>query len=153
MGPSFENYASEDHYVSEQNPPTVSCSAASPSGGLACAIAALAERQQVTTGEASFSSNSMPNCSQICSSSRTEQESSHYHHHPSTVGGPSHNCGMEKHQNEEEEDSRHHQNVVPEASVTGPIVPENFEEQMMLAMAVSLTEARVPPGVMWRKAS
>lgn len=35
---------------------------------------------------------------------------------------------------------------------TSSIVPENFEEQMMLAMAVSLAEASArssPPGVAW----
>lgn len=37
-------------------------------------------------------------------------------------------------------------------SVAGPIVPESFEEQMMLAMAVSLAEARArtnAQGVAW----
>lgn len=36
--------------------------------------------------------------------------------------------------------------------VTGSIIPESFEEQMMLAMAVSLAEARArtsTPGVAW----
>lgn len=85
--------------------------------------------------------------------------------------GPSHNCGMTNEEewslesgmtegegtrsyqqsgrdspNGDDEESSHPQTVL---AASGLIVPESYEEQMMLAMAVSLAEARVPPGVTW----
>ncbi|KAG9448047.1 hypothetical protein H6P81_014175 [Aristolochia fimbriata] len=157
----------------------------SPSGGLACAIAALAERQQLdgdpSTSVASYDISapvgSMPlghervgvsyppeNWIEVSPDSgravvgREENEWTLDHGSEVAEAGTSYassdvtleaggpevggtalplNDGGEEHF---------------QAPISGPVLPESFEEQMMLAMAVSLAEARARPnsqGVAW----
>ncbi|KAK4398237.1 hypothetical protein Sango_1299200 [Sesamum angolense] len=157
-------------------------SSSSPSGGLACAIAALAERQQ-TSGETSnnyggdVSISNMPGCSRY--SDRDEQESeNHFPAQSAVVVSPDSPLAMTRdagewvdHRTEvaevgtsyggsDEFDDAISPAALPQQDenqcslqpVTSPIIPESFEEQMMLAMAVSLAEARArtsTPGVAW----
>ena len=150
-----------------------SSSSSSPSGGLACAIAALAERQQ-TGGESSTSYSEAIGRTRF--SNREDQVTENY----SPAGGsievsPDRRLAMSRDDGEWTVD---HGSEVAEVgtsyagseaaenaafpqqdeieggfqNVTGPIVPESFEEQMMLAMAVSLAEARArasSPEVAW----
>ncbi|XVF18333.1 hypothetical protein REPUB_Repub11eG0012500 [Reevesia pubescens] len=177
-------YVSGDRYISPAMV-TVAGSSSSPSGGLACAIAALAERQQMS-GESSFNHNeNMPAFNMLPSSSRfynrLDQVSENYPPAESPVDMPA-DGGMTPARDEGEWGIDHGSEVAePETSyassdvtedaggistipqqdeirgsfrnVPGPIVPESYEEQMMLAMAVSLAEARAMtsgPGVSWQ---
>lgn len=179
-----EQYASEDHYVSQATASSVG-SASSPSGGLACAIAALAERQQ-TSGESSFSHNTtmstynvLPNCGQFYQTAVQDSDS-----YAAPEGGTelAHGGGIPM-AREDGEWNMDRGSVVAEAGTSyassdspedaggisalsqsnevdagfqnlpAPIIPESFEEQMMLAMAISLAEARAMtsgPGVAWQ---
>ncbi|KAK7324439.1 hypothetical protein VNO77_27986 [Canavalia gladiata] len=167
-------YVADGRYVSSvMGPPTGSSS--SPSGGLACAIAALAERQQMA-GESSMSSNNenMSSFNMLPGSrrfyNRLGRDMVNY---PPTDNlnevPPEDAVAMTR--NHSEWDTDHGAQVTVTAtsyansvaaedhgelsslaqsddidgnlqSATDPIVPESFEEQMMLAMAVSLAEAR-----------
>lgn len=166
---------------------TVAGSSSSPSGGLACAIAALAERQQVG-GESSLDHNgnmpafNMLHSSSICSRfyNRLDQGAENYPPADSPVDMPV-DGGMTPLRNEGEWVVDHGSEVaeagtsyassdvtedaggistMPQDEIRGsfhnapgPIVPESYEEQMMLAMAVSLAEARAVtsgPGVSWQ---
>ncbi|KAF7836532.1 E3 ubiquitin-protein ligase DA2L [Senna tora] len=170
-------YEMDDHYVSSAMGPQTG-SSSSPSGGLACAIAALAERQQMG-GESSTSSTegslSSLNMLQGANSfyNRLGGESVSY---PPTDNinemPPEGTLAMTRVHNEW--DMNHGPQMAEAAgsytscsgaadgnrltcspqpgddiegslennATTEPIVPESFEEQMMLAMAVSLAEAR-----------
>lgn len=166
-------YVMDDHYVSSAMAPQTG-SLSSPSGGLACAIAALAERQQ-TGGESSTSTTD----GNISSFNILQGANRFYNRlgrepvsYPPTddisevpLGG-----ALAMNRSNGEWDMDHRPQVAESASSytssvaadgsrlpslpqpddiegslengTDPIVPESFEEQMMLAMAVSLAEAR-----------
>ncbi|KAH6780803.1 RING/U-box superfamily protein [Perilla frutescens var. hirtella] len=156
-------------------------SSSSPSGGLACAIAALAERQQ-TSGETPTNYGGDISGYNVLGSSRYSngegQEAENYFPAESgTVASPDSQLAMTgdagewaDHQSEMAEVGTSYggsdefcdaigpavpqedENQCSVQPVTGPIVPESFEEQMMLAMAVSLAEARArtsTTGVAW----
>lgn len=188
-----ERYVIEDRYVSPAMASIVgssssSSSSPSPSGGLACAIAALAERQQMG-GESSINSegNGGTQFSMTPGNgrfySRVEGEVENYPPTVSSSGtGISLNCQMDLTRDDREwnvdhgsevaeagtsyassdatEDASSISAVPPPDQVDGslqnvpqPIIPESFEEQMMLAMAVSLAEAQAitsGPGVSWQ---
>ncbi|XVE63251.1 hypothetical protein DITRI_Ditri07aG0004900 [Diplodiscus trichospermus] len=178
-------YVSEDRYIG----PTMaavagSSSSSSPSGGLACAIAALAERQQLV-GESSLNHNghmpaiNMPSSSRFYD--RLDRVADNYPPSENLVDMPA-DVGMTPERDEGEWDIDHGPEVaeagtsyassdvtedaggistIPQQdeirsnfhNVPGPIIPESYEEQMMLAMAVSLAEARAMtsgPGVSWQ---
>ncbi|CAL0326461.1 unnamed protein product [Lupinus luteus] len=151
-------------------------SSSSPSGGLACAIAALAERQQ-TAGESSMSSSS-----ENTTSLNMLQGSRRFYNRlrrdmvsyppidnlnevqpdDSVAMARGHSeWSMEHRPQVDETATSYESSVVAAADIvelsslpqsneidgslqcaTNPIIPETFEEQMMLAMAVSLAEAR-----------
>ncbi|XP_073028264.1 E3 ubiquitin-protein ligase DA2L-like isoform X4 [Primulina eburnea] len=178
-----EEYIADDHSSSSLAAMApISISSSSPSGGLACAIAALAERQQIS-GETSsnyagsMSTYSMPSSSRYLNREVRESES-YFPAENMIVASPDNHLAMTgdtgewvDHRSEmaevgtsyggsdEFDDAMRHgeppqqdENQDSFQPVTGTIVPESFEEQMMLAMAVSLAEARArtsPPGVTW----
>ncbi|KAL0443683.1 UNVERIFIED_CONTAM: E3 ubiquitin-protein ligase GW2, partial [Sesamum latifolium] len=182
--PPNSNAAQSEEYVVEDRSSLAiaGSSSAFPSGGLACAIAALAERQQMS-GETSnnyggdVSMYNMPGYSRY--SNRDEQESENYFPAQSAVvvspDSPLAMTGDARewvdHRSEvaevgtsyggsDEFDDAMNPAVLPQQDenqcslqpVTGQIIPESFEEQMMLAMAFSLAEARArtsTPGVAW----
>ncbi|KAG6395607.1 hypothetical protein SASPL_141730 [Salvia splendens] len=156
-------------------------SSSSPSGGLACAIAALAERQQVSGGTPTSYGGDISGYN-VSGSSRYSngegQESENYFPAESgTMVSPDSQLAMTgdagewaDHRSQMAEvgtsyggsdefgdvgspsvpqEDENHNRVQP---VAGSVIPESFEEQMMLAMAVSLAEARArtsTPGVAW----
>lgn len=175
-----------DRYVSSSAMAASAESSSSPSGGLACAIAALAERQQ-TGGESSTSRtgstsafNTLPGSNRI--SSWVEQDAENYSVGESSSevapncsmavtrdGDWSVDCGSEVAEAGTSYASSdaatvdagggmtalmpHDENESRFQNAPGHIVPESFEEQMMLAMAVSLAEARSTTssqGVAWQ---
>jgi hypothetical protein len=186
-----ERYVTEDRYVSPAMASIVgstSSSSSSPSGGLACAIAALAERQQMggessinPDGNAGSQFSMVPGTGRFYN--RVEGEVENY---PLAVSssdtGTSLNCQMALTRDDREWNVDHGSEVAeagtsyassdatedagsisalpPPDQVDGslqnvpqPIIPESFEEQMMLAMAVSLAEAQAitsGPGVSWQ---
>ncbi|KAL6506917.1 hypothetical protein OROHE_022354 [Orobanche hederae] len=147
-------------------------SSSSPSGGLACAIAALAERQQVNGGETSNSYGA-----EMSTYNRADRETENYFPAESSIV-VSHDSQLEmaadngewldrsRSEMAEAETSyggsdefddaispgaaQQDENQCMLQPVGGPFVPESFEEQMMLAMAVSLAEARARTGVAWQ---
>ncbi|KAG5117673.1 hypothetical protein JHK84_043786 [Glycine max] len=171
------HYVADGRYVSSASsitgPPTGSSS--SPSGGLACAIAALAERQQMA-GESSMSitDENMPSFNTLPGSrrfyNRLGRDMAYYppaenlneepldeavamtrshgewdtdHGTPLTETATSYTNSVTA------EDRGELSSLLRSDDIDGslqsapePIVPESFEEQMMLAMAVSLAEAR-----------
>jgi len=168
------HYVADGRYVSStMGPPTGSSS--SPSGGLACAIAALAERQQMA-GESSMSFTN-----ENMSSFNTPQGSRRFynrlgrdmasyppadnlneeppddpvamtrsHSEWDTDHGTQMTIQATSYTNSVAADDRGELSSFPRSddidgspqSATEPIIPDSFEEQMMLAMAVSLAEAR-----------
>ncbi|KAL3613726.1 E3 ubiquitin-protein ligase da2 [Castilleja foliolosa] len=170
-----EEYIVEDRSSSSLIPaPTPGPSSSSPSGGLACAIAALAERQQ-TNIETSNDNNyeiSTYNNNNINHDEDREAEN-YFLAESGIVVSPDSQVAMngewldrrsemaevgtsyggsdkfdDAMSPNEDEGMGGLQNVGP-----GPIVPETFEEQMMLAMAVSLAEAGArtnTTGVAWQ---
>ncbi|XP_007022166.2 PREDICTED: uncharacterized protein LOC18594526 [Theobroma cacao] len=181
---SSGQYVSGDRYISPAMT-TVAGSSTSPSGGLACAIAALAERQQMS-GESSLNHNGdIPSFNMLCSGSRlynrVDRVVENYPPAESPVDMPA-DGGMTPTRDEGEWGVDHGSEVAEAGTsyassdvtedaggicaisqqddirgsfhnVPGPIVPESYEEQMMLAMAVSLAEARAMtsgPGVSWQ---
>ncbi|KAL1064032.1 hypothetical protein V6Z11_D13G183400 [Gossypium hirsutum] len=187
------HYVSGDGYVLPSTT-TVAGSSSSPSGGLACAIAALAERQQMG-GESSLNHDGsmqafdmLPNSSSSSSSSssrrfynnRLHQVGENYPPAESPVGdggmtpgsdegkwGINHElevaeAGTSYASSDVIEDSGGISAIPQEDEIRGsfqsvagpgPMVPESYEEQMMLAMAVSLAEARTmtsDPGLSWQ---
>ncbi|KAA3486634.1 protein sip5-like isoform X1 [Gossypium australe] len=183
---SSVHYVSGDGYVLPSTT-TVAGSSSSPSGGLACAIAALAERQQMG-GESSVNHDgSMQAFDMLPSSSsrrfynnRLHQVGENYPPAESPVGdggmtpgsdegkwGINHElevaeAGTSYASSDVTEDSGGISAIPQEDEIRGsfqsvagpgPMVPESYEEQMMLAMAVSLAEARAMtsgPGLSWQ---
>nr|GMC72646.1 E3 ubiquitin-protein ligase DA2L-like isoform X1 [Ipomoea batatas] len=179
-----EQYTTEDRCAAMTS---AGGSSPTPSGGLACAIAALAERQQMSGESSNSYGGDKSSCDEYQASGRfpnraVDQEHQDYHpplerhtglslesqiaidsddrewadHDGSVVAeaGTSY-----AHSNEMDEVARQPL-YPPEGEIensfqhtsSAPIVPESFEEQMMLAMAVSLAEARArtsTPGVAW----
>ena len=162
----FRQYVSEeDHSYAEPATPS------SSSGGLPCAISALAEQRQQMVGESSnhnhnvnVSSYSMlpGNCDSYYDIEQETDDIEHHHHH---------------HQHHHQQHNYYHGNT--EMGETGSsssymngsesfhnfplppppplvIAPESFEEQMMMAMAVSLAEVHAttttsaPTEVTWQ---
>ncbi|CAJ1957874.1 unnamed protein product [Sphenostylis stenocarpa] len=167
-------HIADGRYVSSATgPPTGSSS--SPSGGLACAIAALAERQQMA-GESSmsFTNENMSSFNTLQGSrrfyNRLGREMASYtpadnlNEEPPDDTVAMTRCDSEwdtdhgtqmtepatSYTNSVAADDRGELSSLPQSddidgslhSATEPIIPESFEEQMMLAMAVSLAEAR-----------
>ncbi|XP_019159380.1 PREDICTED: uncharacterized protein LOC109156050 isoform X2 [Ipomoea nil] len=162
--PGYRVLAPPEQYVSHDNHASSMASAggssSSPSGGLACAIAALAERQQM--GKESSSSysggvSSSYNHHSACSRSpdrAVQEENEDYPQSEMPMDGEdrewadngssrgeagtgyaaSDDVGQDPPRGETERDGFQ--------PVSGPIVPESFEEQMMLAMAVSLADSQ-----------
>ncbi|CAN1179182.1 E3 ubiquitin-protein ligase DA2 [Linum perenne] len=177
---SSEHYAPECYSSAPAVPPVVG-SSSSPSGGLACAIAALAERQQLggepsssTNGNVSSVANLLPGCNSFYNtvnqqaSSYTPAESSSNvspdceivaskanAEWTSSRGSDAAEAGTSYSSSDTAEESELSMVLPPPPppslpdemggnfqNVSGSIVPESFEEQMMMAMAVSLAEAR-----------
>ncbi|CAN1335552.1 E3 ubiquitin-protein ligase DA2 [Linum perenne] len=170
---SSEHYAPECYSSAPAVPPVVG-SSSSPSGGLACAIAALAERQQFTNGNVSSVANLLPGCNSFYNtvnqqaSSYTPAESSSNvspdceivaskanAEWTSSRGSDAAEAGTSYSSSDTAEESELSMVLPPPPppslpdemggnfqNVSGSIVPESFEEQMMMAMAVSLAEAR-----------
>ncbi|KAJ0684304.1 putative protein Sip5/DA2 [Helianthus annuus] len=137
-------YATEVRLLASMAPQAeYSASSSSPSGGLACAIAALAERQQ-TGGESSTNYNNYsgnlstynahPNHSQTGLLSLDNHLQ--INHENSEFGYD----GSLRRVDDNDDVSRGQYDEVENGG--NIVVPESFEEQMMLAMAVSLAEAR-----------
>ncbi|XP_021287565.1 uncharacterized protein LOC110419025 [Herrania umbratica] len=181
---SSVQYVSGDRYISPAMT-TVAGSSTSPSGGLACAIAALAERQQMS-GESSLNHNGdILSINMLRSGSRLynrgDRVVENYPPAESPVDMPADGgmtpardegeWGVDHGSEEAEAGTSYASSDVTEDAggicaisqqddirgsfhnVPGPIVPESYEEQMMLAMAVSLAEARAMtsgPGVSWQ---
>lgn len=157
-------------------------SSSSPSGGLACAIAALAERQQIGGDSSSGYSGNVSAYTMLPGSSRFSSTGEQVNISYPISGG-----SIEGLQDIRDEggwvvdgsrsevaevgtsyDGSNHAEDVDRISTSlqdetdtsgfqtnagGSIVPESFEEQMMLAMAVSLAEARGrtnEPGTVWQ---
>lgn len=166
-------YVVDDHYVSSAMGPQTGLPA-SPSGGLACAIAALAERQQMP-GESSMSTtngnissfnmlqgstrfynrvggemNSYPstdNVNEVLSGdtvtlTMVDGEWGINNGPEMTEAATSYASSVATEDGSRLSLSRPDDNDGSLQSATDPIVPESFEEQMMLAMAVSLVEVR-----------
>ncbi|KAG2313581.1 hypothetical protein Bca52824_025138 [Brassica carinata] len=148
-------------YVSEEDRSYVEPAAtpSSSSGGLACALSALAERQQMV-GESSnhnhnvnVSSYSMlpGNCDSYYDVEQEVDDIDHHHNHyhnNTEMGETGSNSYASSYMNGE---SFH--NFPPPPPMV--IVPESFEEQMMMAMAVSLAEVHAtttstPTEVSWQ---
>ncbi|KAJ4842386.1 hypothetical protein Tsubulata_000925 [Turnera subulata] len=189
---SLEQFAREARYTSPAVAPLAGTSS-SPSGGLACAIAALAERQQMA-GESSVHNNgnmSSYNMLSSCSSSYVQLDHGVENYPPAQSsidmppdcrmavtredvdwgadsGSEAAEAGTSYASSDSTDDSGGISGLLPPPpppppppdeigesfhNVPGPIVPESFEEQMMLAMAVSLAEARAVtslPGSTWQ---
>ncbi|CAF2206213.1 E3 ubiquitin-protein ligase DA2 [Brassica rapa] len=162
----FRQYVSEeDHSYAEPATPS------SSSGGLPCAISALAEQRQQMVGESSnhnhnhnvnVSSYSMlpGNCDSYYDIEQETDDIDHHHHHHhhqqhnyyhgntemgETGSSSSYMNGSE---------SFHNFPLPPPPPLV--IAPESFEEQMMMAMAVSLAEVHAttttsaPTEVTWQ---
>lgn len=157
------------------SPAVTTGESSSPSGGLACAIAALAERQQMGEGNSTSASGNVPRYDALPQSSGLslsigdERSAENYPSESSMEVLPD---GRESVPREESGWAVDHVSEMEagtsDASVdavvdgrasvevnegggdilqppmvgVGSILPESFEEQMMLAMAVSLAEAR-----------
>ncbi|KAI3767209.1 hypothetical protein L2E82_17297 [Cichorium intybus] len=136
-----------------------SSSSPSPSGGLACAIAALAERQQIGGGESStnyHNYNGNTSTYNIMHPEHTTSLNTHLQdsHWDDDNNSNNNNSSHEQQQQEMGESGTrfgyddggvyggHDEMENGYVNVNGSIVPESFEEQMMLAMVVSLAEAR-----------
>ncbi|XP_047341813.1 E3 ubiquitin-protein ligase DA2L-like [Impatiens glandulifera] len=130
---SSEQYASEDGCCYSGSStgvvPARVESTCSPSGGLACAIAALAERQQ-TTRDSSSSTNNY----QMMSDQQIPGNNIHGQWNAQILGNNNNVEGFQVAVPSNNNDEGFQMAV--------PIVPESFEEQMMMAMAVSLAEAQ-----------
>lgn len=149
-------YATEVRVLASMAPQAESsASSSSPSGGLACAIAALAERQQ-TGGESITNYNNYDG--------HVSTYNVHHPDHSSTRLSLDSHLQINQDVSEEMAETAygyHHNlravddDIVRDDEISysgGNIVPESFEEQMMLAMAVSLAEARArtnTPEVVW----
>ncbi|KAL3821316.1 hypothetical protein ACJIZ3_007221 [Penstemon smallii] len=175
----LEEYINEDQTSLAITTP-VAGSSSSPSGGLACAIAALAERQHNTSGETSNNNydgnmstyNNMPPGFSRYSNQVEHDSETYFPAESSAIIESSVDAGQwvdhssevaeagSGYEGSDEFDGALRPSALSQQDeiqcsiqpVGGSIVPESFEEQMMLAMAVSLAEARArtsPPGVAW----
>ncbi|KAF8413571.1 hypothetical protein HHK36_001562 [Tetracentron sinense] len=178
----FEPFVTEGHYVSPAVVPLTEASA--PSGGLACAIAAFAERQQMNRDSTNYSEN-VSAFGMLRSSSRLpnrEEEPMAEIYPPESwiEVSPGSERAVSREDGEWEVDlgsevaeagtsyassetttgeagiaALSHPDAVGgylQPNITGAILPESFEDQMMLATAVSLAEARSrtsTQGVAW----
>lgn len=154
-------------------------SSTSPSGGLACAIAALAERQQIG-GESSVNPDrnmSAAQAGRFYNGGRMDGDITNYPSTESTSESTDGRMTLSKDDTEcyvdrgsevaeagtsyASSDGTEDASTLPLPdeiddslqNVIEPIIPESFEEQIMLAMAVSLAEARPVgsgPGVSWQ---
>ncbi|KAK9086015.1 hypothetical protein Sjap_026426 [Stephania japonica] len=145
-----EPYTTECRYIS----PTIASYAetSSPSGGLACAIAALAERQH-TDGDSANDSGRASACDTTDNWTQdfpvrgagSGEGGDWVTDNGSEVAeaGTSYG-GSDTQTNAGESMTSLHDSGGDQfrSNVAGPIVPESFEEQMMLAMAMSIAEAR-----------
>ncbi|CAA2982789.1 Hypothetical predicted protein [Olea europaea subsp. europaea] len=173
---SSEEYMIDDHSTSAMIAPVAGLS--SPSGGLACAIAALAERQQLSGESNSYGGNMhgnslMPGCSRF--PNREEQESENDFPAESAVV-ESLDIQLAMTQDAGEWDENRSEVAEVGTSYSGShelndagrpdalhqvdenertfqrVVPESYEEQMIRAMTVSLTDAQSrasATGVAW----
>ncbi|KAL5731761.1 hypothetical protein ACHQM5_004461 [Ranunculus cassubicifolius] len=120
----------------------------SPSRGLACAIATLAERQHMAPGPSSdmdTTGSSGLGPAESWADSREEGEWG------TDVGSEVAEAGTSYDSSDPTSDL-HGPGPGPIVPVPGSILPDSFEEQMMLAMAVSLADARArtnSQGVTW----
>ncbi|CAM8957738.1 unnamed protein product [Rhodiola kirilowii] len=173
--PTSERYRRPDLYASPLMSPLADQS--SPSGGLACAIAALAERQQVV-GEPSTNYNSDAFVAHERLVSNTTEQDYVFYPLPELPapgntarrddgdwsvdpGSEVAEAGTSYCSSDVADESRGFSSSMPQQDEVmghfpifpGPvIVPETYEEQMMLAMAVSLADARAmtsSQGVAW----
>ncbi|CAI0440822.1 unnamed protein product [Linum tenue] len=171
--------------ITAAQPPVASSSSSSssPSGGLACAIAALAERQQMVLGN--VVSTDDVHCNNSFYSTLSQQHADTYAQ-PESSSNVSPDCQIIVTRDDAEWIGNRGSDAAAEAGTSystsssdttteecgssslsplppstsrppllnemgGPILPESFEEQMMLAMAVSLAEARaVTTGSTWQ---
>ncbi|KAM7260662.1 hypothetical protein ACFE04_011335 [Oxalis oulophora] len=152
-----EQFSIEGRYVSPVMASTSSSS--SPSGGLACAIASLAERQQMSA-ESSSMNHTGTSLDEIPSSSSTYYNQVNYAPAESSIDTLPDNG--EWRGSDIPQAGTSGSNVLPQQGIGSsfqnvpgpPIVPESYEEQMMLAMTVSLAEARAmtsgPEEVSWQ---
>ncbi|KAM1122675.1 hypothetical protein ACFX2I_004195 [Malus domestica] len=180
---SYVDAAPPEQFVARQNIGSQAMASvsgsSSPSGGLACAIAALAERQQ-TSGESSANpGGNVSGYSMVPGTSRfynrVDREPENYQV-AVTSSEMSINHRMPLTQDDGEWDADTTRTSYASSDTTedvgstsappagseiegdlqnapSTIVPESFEEQMMLAMAVSLAEAGAVasgPGVSWQ---
>ncbi|KAK4753402.1 hypothetical protein SAY87_022200 [Trapa incisa] len=165
--PPEQCISSKDQYTS-----TAAVASSTSAGGLACAIAALAERQQTSeeslstscTGSANLSQptydnlNMLPSCSRYYPAveiSHTDGEWNVEHGSVIAEAGTSYRSSNSTEldsgitdlpQHGVEDQGQAFQNL------PSPVFQESFEDQMMFTMAVSLTEARAVtngPGTMW----
>ncbi|XP_022942226.1 uncharacterized protein LOC111447344 isoform X1 [Cucurbita moschata] len=201
---SSDQYPTEGRYVSPTTVPLAgtssSSSSSSPSGGLVCAMAALAEQQQIGRGPLSTCANGdspvfnmLPGATEFYNRMNTNVENypplqisiNTENYTPAqlsinTVPIPdcrmilTRNGGEWNLDNQSEEDEAGTSYPTSDSTedngidcalptvhaIDGgnqtpiPIMPQNFEEQMMLAMAVSLAEARgvsTGPGHSWQQ--
>lgn len=180
----LEQYISEDQCVPAAvgAPTETSVSSSSPSGGLACAIAALAERQQIGGDSSSSYNGNVSAYSMLPGSSRFSSTEEQVNISYPISGGSIEGLADIRDEGEwvvdgsrsevaevgTSYDGSNHGEEVDRISTSpqdetdtggfqtvagGSIVPESFEEQMMLAMAVSLAEARArtnEPGTVWQ---
>ncbi|KAJ8754643.1 hypothetical protein K2173_010734 [Erythroxylum novogranatense] len=176
-------YNEENLYTSQAMDP-VSGSSSSPSGGLACAIAALAERQQIGNESSAHNTGNVStfnmisgtdnfynrldqdteNCPPAESSTSVCSESPECGEWCADRGSDTAEAGTSYAGSDTIDDGRMSPLLPPPpppldeiggslVKMPAPIVPESFEEQMMLAMAVSLAEARAMttgPQSMWQ---
>lgn len=169
---SSRQYETEDHsYVS--SPPRMASTVepampSSSSGGLACAMAARAERQMI--GDSSnhnynhnhnhnhnvnVSSYSMlpGNCDSYYDIEQEVDDNHHHHHHHYHNNTEMGETGSSNNYVSSYMTGESFHNFPPPPPLV--IVPESFEEQMMMAMAVSLAEVHAtttsaPTEVTWQ---
>ncbi|KAE8124587.1 hypothetical protein FH972_019454 [Carpinus fangiana] len=164
-----EQYALDHNASPAMGPPAGSSS--SPSGGLACAIAALAERQQIPDRNISdpqagrFYNRVDGDIENYPPADRATESSTDGR---MTMAKDDRECYGDRGSDVAEAGTSYASSDGTEdaaalplpdeiddslQNVPEPIIPESFEEQMMLAMAVSLAEARAlanGPGVSWQ---
>lgn len=164
-----EQYALDQNASPAMAPPAGSSS--SPSGGLACAIAALAERQQIPDRNMSapqagrFYNRVDGDMVNYPPAERASESSTDGR---MTLAKDDRECYGDRGSDVAEAGTSYASSDATEdvsalplpdeiedslQNVAEPIIPESFEEQMMLAMAVSLAEARAMasgPGVSWQ---
>ncbi|XP_076886324.1 E3 ubiquitin-protein ligase DA2L-like isoform X2 [Bidens hawaiensis] len=144
-------YATEVRVLASMAPQaSSSASSSSPSGGLACAIAALAERQQTdesstnydTVNPSTYNSHHDHTQTQLLSLDNSEESAETGYGYDNNLRTVNDDI------NDNDDDYVNRGQYAQQYEVengyvdTGSIVPESFEEKMMLAMAVSLAEAQ-----------